>query len=163
MNKRLTQYIYFFLDHLTCEFQEYGLGSEVSTQGDVYSFGILLLEMFTGKRPTDEIFQEGSDLHKLAEKSLSDGVAEIIDPMLLEEIGEVDTNTSSAFRTTSNNAKECLISIVEIGVACSVDLPGQRMSMSDVSSRLCSTRNKLLRSRRGYMPSSKTATYTVNK
>ncbi|WVZ90761.1 hypothetical protein U9M48_037032 [Paspalum notatum var. saurae] len=33
---------------------EYGGGSSVSTQGDVYSFCILLLEMFTRRKPTDE-------------------------------------------------------------------------------------------------------------
>ncbi|CAK9138191.1 unnamed protein product [Ilex paraguariensis] len=38
---------------------KYGLGSEISTNGDVYSYGICLLEMMTGKRPTDQVFHEG--------------------------------------------------------------------------------------------------------
>jgi len=48
---------------------EYGLGNEVSIQGDVYSYGILLLEMFTGKRPTDSEFEEGLSLRKYVQTS----------------------------------------------------------------------------------------------
>ncbi|MFQ6647189.1 hypothetical protein Gotur_020119, partial [Gossypium turneri] len=64
---------------------EYGLGSELSTKGDVYSYGILLLEMFTGKRPTDEKFKEGLSLHNFVKSALPDRVIEILDPILVEE------------------------------------------------------------------------------
>ena len=89
------------------------------------------------------------ELNKLAEKSLSNGVVEIIDLLLLEEICKMDTNISFAFKTTSNNAKQHPISIVKIGVTCLVNLSGQRISMSEVSSNLCFTQNKLLRSKHG--------------
>ncbi|XP_047961816.1 receptor kinase-like protein Xa21 [Salvia hispanica] len=35
---------------------ELGMEGKVSTHGDVYSFGMMLLEMFTGKKPTDDMF-----------------------------------------------------------------------------------------------------------
>ncbi|EOY10065.1 Leucine-rich repeat protein kinase family protein, putative [Theobroma cacao] len=49
---------------------EYGMGSEVSTNGDVYSHSILSLEMFSGMRPTDEVFKEGLNLHNLVKAAL---------------------------------------------------------------------------------------------
>ncbi|KAK6152517.1 hypothetical protein DH2020_015152 [Rehmannia glutinosa] len=49
---------------------EYGLGSNYSPDGDVYSFGILLLEMFTGKRPTDTAFKDGLNLHNHVKMAL---------------------------------------------------------------------------------------------
>ncbi|MCI05987.1 kinase-like protein, partial [Trifolium medium] len=42
---------------------EYGMGSEISTYGDMYSFGVLMLEMLTGRRPTNEMFEDGQNLH----------------------------------------------------------------------------------------------------
>ncbi|KAI3705407.1 hypothetical protein L1987_75644 [Smallanthus sonchifolius] len=53
---------------------EYGLGNEMTTSGDVYSFGILLLEMMTGKSPMDNIFNEGFSLHKFASMIMPDHV-----------------------------------------------------------------------------------------
>ena len=49
-----------------------GLGGETSTEGDMYSHGIFLLEMFLGKRPTNEMFKNGLNLHKFAKMALPD-------------------------------------------------------------------------------------------
>ncbi|CAK9157863.1 unnamed protein product [Ilex paraguariensis] len=70
---------------------EYGMGSALSTYGDVYSFGMLLLEMFTGKKPTDDIFRDGFNLHNFVEVALPDRVAEIVDPILFQEIEEAQS------------------------------------------------------------------------
>ncbi|CAL5343061.1 unnamed protein product [Camellia sinensis] len=72
---------------------EYGMGCEVSTYGDVYSYGILLLEMFTGKKPTHEMFKDSLSLHKFAKMATPKTVEEIADPILLEQEGETSTNT----------------------------------------------------------------------
>ncbi|CBI30512.3 unnamed protein product, partial [Vitis vinifera] len=49
---------------------EYGLGGGVSTKGDVYCFGILVLEMFTGKKPTQEMFSGEFSLRRWVEAAL---------------------------------------------------------------------------------------------
>ncbi|KAM0933480.1 putative protein kinase RLK-Pelle-LRR-XII-1 family [Dioscorea sansibarensis] len=98
---------------------EYGMGSQVSTQGDVYSFGILLLEMLTGRRPTDEMFGEELNIHKYAEKALSENVMGIIDPQM--STGEEDEDITMTSR--------CAASLIEIGVSCSRELPNERMEI----------------------------------
>lgn len=58
------------------------MGSEVSTQGDMYSYGILLLEMFSGKRPTSNLFTGNFNLHRYVKMGLPDRVMEIVDAQI---------------------------------------------------------------------------------
>ena len=62
-----------------CIIVEYGEGSAASTAGDIYSLGILLLEMFTGRSPTEGTFGDSLDLHKFAEDALPDRTLEVVD------------------------------------------------------------------------------------
>ncbi|GJS18440.1 kinase-like domain-containing protein [Tanacetum coccineum] len=102
---------------------EYGIGSEMTSSGDIYSFGILLLEVMTGKKPTDDMFNEGLSLHKFASMALPDHVIDVID------------NDAIVLQSTEASAKkveECLIATIKIGVSCSLDSPPQRMKIEIV-------------------------------
>ncbi|GJY43726.1 leucine-rich repeat protein [Tanacetum coccineum] len=106
---------------------EYGIGSEMTSSGDVYSFGILLLEIMTGKKPTDNMFNEGLSLHKFAYMALPDHVIDVID------------NDAIVLQSTEANAKkveECMAATIKIGVSCSVDSPLQRMKIEIVVTEL---------------------------
>ncbi|KAI4307036.1 hypothetical protein L6164_030270 [Bauhinia variegata] len=65
---------------------EYGLSDKTSTSEDVYSFGILLLEMFTTKMPTDKMFKKGLNLNKFAScMNENNQVLHIANPGLLKD------------------------------------------------------------------------------
>ncbi|CAL5366206.1 unnamed protein product [Camellia sinensis] len=123
---------------------EYGLGSEMSTYGDVYSYGILLLEMITGKRPTENMFEEGHNLHNFARMALPDRVMEIADPVLLDN-EEEEARATTIQVNNGSKIVECLISMVNIGVACSTESPQGRMSISNILHELHLVKNKLLK------------------
>ncbi|CAN1187545.1 Probable LRR receptor-like serine/threonine-protein kinase At3g47570 [Linum perenne] len=107
---------------------EYGMGNQVSVEGDVYSYGVLLLELFTGRRPIEETFKEGLDLHNMVKRALSNQqTMEVLDPILLNE-------------ETRKSPEELVRSILEIGVACSSNNPENRINMSEVVSRLTGIR-----------------------
>ncbi|KAK3417701.1 hypothetical protein EUGRSUZ_H03649, partial [Eucalyptus grandis] len=97
---------------------EYGSGSAISTEGDVYSFGVLILEMFTGKRPTDDMFENGLNLHCFAKAALANQVEKVIDPILLQENQESEKRRTVALDGKNKSwfsTLECLVSIIEIG------------------------------------------------
>ncbi|RVW59897.1 putative LRR receptor-like serine/threonine-protein kinase [Vitis vinifera] len=48
---------------------EYGSEGIASTKGDIYSYGIMLMETFVGKKPTDEMFMEELTLKSWVESS----------------------------------------------------------------------------------------------
>ncbi|KAL4600619.1 hypothetical protein ACB092_11G212400 [Castanea dentata] len=129
---------------------EYGLRNEVSTCGDVYSYGILLLEMFTGKRPTDNIFKDNLNLHDFVKGALPERVINVVDPIILWEREGMETRTNDTHiqnRIGSPKILECLILIFGIGVSCSMGSPRERMNMIDVVAQLHLIREKLLRTR----------------
>ncbi|GJW67608.1 leucine-rich repeat protein [Tanacetum coccineum] len=102
---------------------EYGLGSEMSSTGDVYSFGILLLEVMTGKKPTDDMFNDGLSLHKFAFMALPDHVVDVIDG---------DAIVLQSKEANAKKVEECLAATIKIGVSCSLDSPPQRMKIEIV-------------------------------
>ncbi|KAK1425237.1 hypothetical protein QVD17_20585 [Tagetes erecta] len=110
---------------------EYGLGSKMTNMGDVYSFGIILLEVMTGKTPTDDIFNEGLSLHKFASMGLQDHATDFIDVNILKFYQEDKINTQNKEENTKKIV-ECLASIIQIGVSCSVDSPCKRMDIKKV-------------------------------
>ncbi|XP_027089902.2 putative receptor-like protein kinase At3g47110 [Coffea arabica] len=123
---------------------EYGMGGRVSTQGDVYSFGILLLEIFTGRRPTDALFTGYLNLHSLVKKGLPDSVMEIVDQSALLDEDPGDLVEAVGYETHGSRVElsDILVSVFKIGVACSEEAPQDRMNMSQVVNDLVSVREK---------------------
>ena len=115
------------------------MGEQVSTLGDVYSYGMLLLEMFTGKRPTDEMFKDDMNLHNFVKTALLAGrLTDIIDQSLGSE--EMDENVDSS----KSKEIECLASLLKVGITCSAYLPRDRKNMREIVLVLFSIRDKYL-------------------
>ena len=119
---------------------EYGDGLAVSTYGDVFSLGITLIELFTGKSPTNDMFKDGISLHHYAEVAFPDKVSEIADAnMWLSEGANTSNDTGYITRI-----KECLSSVIQLGILCSKQLPTERLSMSNAAAEMHAIRDKYI-------------------
>ncbi|KAJ8545199.1 hypothetical protein K7X08_017782 [Anisodus acutangulus] len=99
---------------------EYGQDGLVSTSCDVYSFGIVMMEAFTRRRPSDEMFTGDLSLKHWANDLLPTGVTQIMDADLVRPKEE------------PLNAKlQCLASVMELALSCTSVSPDARINMKE--------------------------------
>ena len=93
---------------------EYAYTLRVNEKSDIYSFGVVILELVTGRRPIDPEF---------GEKDLVTWVCNGLDQKGIDHV--IDPNLDSAF-------KEQISKVLDIGLLCVSSLPSNRPSMRRV-------------------------------
>ncbi|PIN19564.1 Non-specific serine/threonine protein kinase [Handroanthus impetiginosus] len=85
----------------------------------------MLMETFTRKRPTDDLFTAGFSLRGWIHDSYPHSLGHVIDATLLNSDEEsFDTNV------------ECISLIMKLALDCSSELPRERINMQDARSTL---------------------------
>ncbi|KAE8717463.1 Detected protein of confused Function [Hibiscus syriacus] len=97
---------------------EYGQSGRCTTKGDVYSFGVILLELVTGKEPIGPDFKEiegGNLVGWVSKKTRSGQAADVLDAMVLD----VDS-------------KQMMFKVLSVAQVCLSENPANRPTMLQV-------------------------------
>jgi len=119
---------------------EYGEGGQVSPCGDVYSFGIVILELFTGMAPTHDIFGHGLTLQKHAENAFPGKLMDIVDPVLISNYSKQDE---------MEDISRVMFCITKLALSCSKQTPAERMSMREAAAEMHRIRDRYLKTGQG--------------
>ena len=113
--------------------------------------------MFTGKRPTGDMFKDDFSIHMFVSMALPDHVMDILDPSMpldeendeeqIEEgIEEKATMIDIGLEVNTNKKlEECFVSVLRIGLMCSTTSPRERIAMNVVVNNLKTIRNCFLK------------------
>ncbi|KAK1356249.1 leucine-rich repeat receptor-like protein kinase PXL1 [Heracleum sosnowskyi] len=101
---------------------EYGYTLKVDEKSDIYSYGVVLLELLTGKPPLDPVFGESVDIVEWIRKTSSNGkLDEMLDPEIAGQCKHV---------------QEEMLLVLRIALICTAKLPKDRPSMRDIITML---------------------------
>ena len=102
---------------------EYGYTLKVGEKSDIYSFGVVLLELLTGKMPLDPSFGESIDIVEWTRMKVKKnrGLEEVLDPTISGQCKHV---------------QEEMQLVLRIALLCTAKLPKDRPSMRDVITML---------------------------
>ncbi|CAL2259886.1 unnamed protein product [Prunus armeniaca] len=118
--------------------------------------------MFTGKRPTDDMFKDGLSIHQFTAMALPDHATDIVEPSLLFETDdeedadehdhnyEIDIQERPMARYKDpgpdevKRLEECVASVMQIGISCSAVSLTERMLMDVVVKKMNVVRGSYL-------------------
>nr|QAS62420.1 LRR receptor-like serine/threonine-protein kinase [Sedum alfredii] len=110
---------------------EYGGAGVVTTKGDVYSYGIVLMETMTGKKPTDDEFNGEVSLRDYVKSLLNGDLTEFLEDGLVDE--------------SDRRFEECVRAVLSLALNCAEESPARRSDMYDVVLRLAKIREEVLK------------------
>ncbi|XP_047266773.1 probable LRR receptor-like serine/threonine-protein kinase At3g47570 [Capsicum annuum] len=110
---------------------KYGLDGLVSTKCDVYSYGIMLLETFTRRRPNE--FEGDLSLKQYVSYSIPEAVMDVVNVNLVTSMGN-----------RYQKELDLVASIMKVALDCCAESPAGRTNMKDVVGMLQMMKIQLL-------------------